>query len=299
MYSKRAIPLAAAVLGGVFLYGCSRPEASPIPAPPLATERVTLIKSVEAPLLPQLKKNKETSEGERAGLALLVLKTLPPMAWKAKMGDVITEREGPMAEVRISPGDGILFGFRSDFGDEVEIPTTAAICARITLNPASSVAMDQARCAAMLLRYRLPSGTLLAYEFCATGPCPVAVVRNGVVSSLTVDGVIAARLIPGEGDGTLLLTSRWIRADGAWSGSRLVPVSLAGGPPVALPEIALDEVDARDPKTASSRAVRVDISSTAGSTVVHLVGDRRVKSRDDGRDLSTTAVDETHRLAVK
>ena len=54
MYSKRAIPLAAAVLGGVFLYGCSRPEASPIPAPPLATERVTLIKSVEAPLLPQL-----------------------------------------------------------------------------------------------------------------------------------------------------------------------------------------------------------------------------------------------------
>ncbi len=299
MYSTRAILGVAAIVGAGGLCACSPTKATPPPAPPLPTERVTLIKSVEAPLLPQLKKTAAVTEGERAGLALLVVTVLPPMAWKAKMGAEITEREGPMAEVRTSPGDGILYGFRSDFGDEVELPTTDGICARIAANPAIPAALLQPRCRGMLRRYRLPSGTVVAYEFCATGPCPVAVVRNGVVASIAVDGVVAARLVPGEGDGTLLLTSRWVRADGAWSGSRLVPVSLAGSTPVALPEIALDEVDARDPTKASSRSVRVDISSIAGSTTVHLVGDHRVKARDDGRDLSTTPVDETHRLASK
>jgi hypothetical protein len=301
MHSKRAIVGAAAVLCGVSLFGCSRPDApSPAPvAPPLATERVTLIKSAEAPFINELEDDEAAAEVERPGVALLIGKLLPPMKWKANMGDVMTEREGPMAEVRMAPGDGIVYGFRSDFGEEIDIPTTDAICAQIVKNDALPLAARQPRCKAMLRRFHLPSGTVVAYDPCATGPCAVAVVRNGVVSSLSFEGVTAARLVAGAGDGTLLVTSRWIRADGAWTGSRFVPVSLAGTTPVVLPEIALDEVDARDPKQVASRSVRVELPSIAGGTVVHLVGDQRVKSRDDGHELSTSKIDETHALAGK
>ncbi len=301
MHSKRAIHVAAAVFG-VVLYGCSRPEPTPAPAPPpapLATERVTLIKSAEAPFINELEDDEAAAEIARTNLAMLITKPLPPMKWKANMGAEPAEREGPMAEVKMAPGDGLLYGFRSDFGDEIDMPTTEAICARVLGNAALPLAARQPRCKQMLRRYHLASGAVAAFDPCATGSCAVAVVRDGVVSSFAVEGVTSARLVPGEGDGTLLITSRWIRADGAWSGSRLVPLSLAGSVPVLLPEIALDEVDARDPKTASSRAVRVDFTTSGGSTVVHLVGDRRVKSRDDGRELSTTPVDETHSLAAK
>ena len=301
MYPMRAIHVSALVLGGGLLFGCSRPDAAPTPAPKaaLATERVTLIKSAEAPFINELEDDESASEVERTGTVLLIMKELPPMKWKARMGTVMTEREGPMAEVRMAPGDGTLYGFHSDFGEQVDIPTNDAICAQIAANPSMPAAVKQSRCKPMLRRYRLPSGTVVGYDPCAAGPCAVAVVRNGVVSSIAVDGVTSARLVAGPGDGALLLMSRWIRADGAWSGSRLVPVALGDGPIVAGAEIPLDEVDARDPKTASSRAVRVDITTSAGGTVVHLVGDHTVKSRDDGRELSNKVVDETHLLATK
>lgn len=299
MPSKRAIPLAAAVLGGVFLYGCSRPEAAPPTPPALATERVTLIKSPEAPFINELEDDESASEIERTNTVLLIMKELPPMKWKARMGTVMTEREGPMAEVRMAPGDGTLYGFHSDFGEQVDIPSNAAICAQIAANPSMPAAVKQSRCGPMLRRYRLPSGTVVAYDPCATGPCAVAVVRKGVVSSIAVEGVTSARLVAGPGDGALLLTSRWIRADGNWTGSRFVPIPIGDGPLVALPEIPLDEVDARDPKTASSRAVHVDITTGTEGTVLHLVGDQQVKSRDDGRELSKKAIDETHRIAAK
>jgi hypothetical protein len=299
MYSKRAFPLAAAVFG-VFLYGCSRPEPAPAPpVAPLATEKVTLIKSAEAPFINELEDDEAAAEIGRAGMALLIMKKLPPMKWKANMGSEPAERGGPMADVKMAPGDGILYGFQSDFGEEIDMPTTEAICAQVVGNTALPAAARQPRCKQLLRRIHLPSGAVAAFDPCATGACAVAVVRNGVVSSFAVEGVTSARVVPGEGDGTLLITSRWIRADGAWSGSRLVPLSLSGSAPALLPEIAIDEVDARDPKTVSSRAVRVDFATSGGGTVVHLIGDRRVKSRDDGRDLSTTPVDETHRLAAK
>ncbi|MEP7121170.1 MAG: hypothetical protein ABJE95_09680 [Byssovorax sp.] len=299
MHSKRAIPLAAAVFGG-FLCACSRPEPAPTPPlAPLVTERVTLIKSAEAPFINELEDDESAAEIGRAGTALLVVKNIGPLKWKANMGEVAAERDGPMADVKMAPGDGILYGFRSDFGDEIDMPTTAAICAQVATNAALPAGVRQPRCQQLLRRYHLPSGAVAAFDPCATGPCVVAVVRNGVVSSLAIDGVTTARLVPGEGDGTLLVTSRWIRADGAWSGSRLVPVSLAGATPTLLAEIPIDEVDARDPKTVSSRSVRVDFVTTGAGTVVHLVGDQKVKARDDGHDLSTKPIDETHRLAAK
>ena len=299
MPSKRAIHVAAAVLG-VLLYGCSRPAPTPTPpVAPLATEKVTLIKSAEAPFINELEDDEAAAEIGRAGMAMLVVKKLPPMKWKANMGTEPAERGGPMADVQMAPGDGILYGFQSDFGDEIDMPTTEAICAQVLANTALPAGARQPRCKQLLRRIHLPSGGVAAFDPCGTGPCAVAVVRNNVVSSFAVEGLTVAQLVPGEGDGTLLITSRWIRADGAWTGSRFVPLSLAGSVPAMLPEIAIDEVDAREPKTVASRAVRVDLTTTAGATVVHLVGDRRVRSRDDGRDLSTTPVDETHRLAAK
>jgi hypothetical protein len=299
MPSKRVTLGATGVLGVLILCGCSRPEAAPAPLQPLPKERATVIRSAEAPFLNELEDDESAAEVERPGTVLLVLKPLPPMKWKAMMGAAMAERGGPMAEVRMAPGDGILYGFKSDFGEEIDVPTTEGICAQIAGNAALPLEARQPRCKALLRRIQLPSGATVAFDPCATGPCAVALVRNGAVSSLAIEGVTSARLVPGEGDGTLLVTSRWIRADGAWTGSKLVPVSLAGSAPVQLADIPLDEIDARDPTKVSSRTVRVDISSGAGGAGVHLVGDHRVQSRDDGRDLATTPIDETHRLASK
>ena len=80
-------------------------------------------------------------------------------------------------------------------------------------------------------------------------------------------------------------------------GATLVPVALSGDVPSRLPDIALDEVDAREAAQVSAREVKVEVTTPEpGRSLVHVTGRRHVRARADGRELSSTPIDEKHRI---
>lgn len=267
--------------------------------PPIET--MVLVRSAEAPLLGELKPKKAATEIGRAGELLFLVRPLPAMetGWKAEMGfrGPLAERSGPMAEVRRASGDGILHAFLSDLGDTVEVPTSGWFCERMAAASTVTDAARRAKCPTMLRRMRLADGAIAAFEPCVFGPCSVALWRGDVVSTIEVEGVLSGRGIAGGPAGVLLLTTRWNREKGTWTGATLVPVALSGAAPSRLPDIALDEVDAREATQVSAREVKVEITAPEpGRSLVHVTGRRHVRARADGHELSSTPIDEEHRI---
>lgn len=268
--------------------------APPAPAPP--TVRMLVVRSADAPLLNEVEDDEPAAEVAHRGDLLELIRPLPPMAWKAHVGRVIGERDGAMAEVRRAPGDAILFGFASDLGEEAEVPAGAWVCDAIAADRSLPAAAKQGRCADLLRMTRLDSGAVAAFVPCASGPCPVALVKDGVVEATAVDGIVAGSVVPGGTDGVLLLETRWVRENGAWSGSALVPVALSGGRLKRLKEIPVDEVDSRDAVTVTSRDAVYDVTPADGRTRVAVTGKRRTVQRADARELAATSISESHVL---
>lgn len=246
-----------------------------------------LVRSPVAPFLNEIEDDEPPAELGHAGELLELGRDIPAMKapWKAPMGDGTTgEREGPMAEVRWAPGGAILYAFKADLGDVISVPSAAWICDQIG---------HDARCATHLRRIRLSSGAVLGFAAYPSGPCPVVVVRQGRVHKLTVEGVTSAKLVPGGTEGVLLLTTRWVRAKGHWTGGALVPVALSTAAPKRLPEIPIDEVDARDAAKVTSREVKIQITpASLGHSRIRVSGRRRVVDRSDGRELASAPIEE-------
>lgn len=281
------------------LVGFSSGAAHAYALPPIET--MVLVRSAEAPLLGELKPKKAATEIGRAGELLILVRPLPAMetGWKAEMGfrGPVAERSGPMAEVRRASGDGILHAFLSDLGETVEVPTSAWFCEHMASASSAKEAARRARCPTMLRRARLADGAIVAFEPCVFGPCSIALWREDRVSTIEVDGVLSGRILAGGPAGVLLLTTRWNREKGTWTGGTLVPVALSGEALSRLPDIALDEVDAREAAQVSGREVEFEISTPApGKSLVHVTGRVRVRARADGRELSSTPVDEKHTI---
>jgi hypothetical protein len=257
---------------------------------------MAVVKSADAPFLNELEDDEPPAEVGHAGELADVVKPLPPLkaAWRAPMGDGTTgEREGPMAEVSWTQGGSILYAFAKDLGDVHDVPTAQWICEQFEGNASLPETARRTRCTTLLRRVLLPSGAILAFAPCASGPCPVAVLRDGKVGAVAVDGIVSGRVVPGGKDGIALLSTRWTRADGKWSGGTLVPVALSGGRPKRLADIPTDEVDARDQLKVSSREVKVQITQpVAGGSLVRVSGRRRLVNGQDGRELSTAPIDE-------
>ena len=275
----------------------SRASGSPPPRPSQTrpTELVTVVRSPEAPLLNELEDDEAAAEIAHTGELLEVVRPLPPMKtkWRARMGDRLGEREGPMAEVRWASGDAIMYAFLVDLGTEIRVAATSWICEQIGRDVSLPEAARRTRCPKLLRRVRLPSGAIVGFEPCATGPCPVVLVRDGKVTALAVDGVVSAAVVPGGDDGVLLLTTRWVRATGNWSGGALVPIAFSAGGMKRLSDIPIDEIDARDAAKVTSREVKVEITSQdGGRSLVHVSGRRREVARVDGREISTAPIDE-------
>lgn len=265
------------------------------------TETMVLVRSAEAPLLGELKPKKAATEIGRAGELLFLVRPLPAMetGWKAEMGfgGPVAERSGPMAEVRRASGDGILHAFMSDLGETVEVPTSGWFCEHIAATSAVPDPLRRAKCPTMLRRTQLADGAIAAFEPCVFGPCSVALRRGDSVSTIDVEGVLSGRMVAGGPAGVLLLTTRWNREKGTWTGATLVPVALSGAAPSRLPDIALDEVDAREAAQVSAREVKVEVTTPEpGRSLVRVTGRRLVRARADGREISSTPIDEEHRI---
>ena len=285
----RRLVIAVGLLSLTALGACDKPAP---PAPLMPTERRPLIASAEAPLLNEAEDDEAATDIARAGEVVELVKELGTLKWEAPMGDRTGKRDGRLIELRQAPGDAILFGWKDDLGAEVDVPTTQAICEAIARDPAVPPAAKLPTCAGLLRRVRMPDGAFAAYQVCSVGPSPVAVVRDGRVSTITVEGMNKARMLVTPGGPMLLASTRWARSNGSWTGGTLVPVKLSGPAPVALAAIPVDEVDARDSVKVVARGVRVTIEGTERLSI-HLVGARRETALADGRVLASTPIDET------
>jgi hypothetical protein len=294
---NRRVTLALSCLAGLLGGALSVPAQEPAPA----TETMIVVRSSEAPFLNEIKPSAHPVEVGYGGDLVHLLRPLPAMKdrWRSELdpGGPSIEREGPMAELRRAPGDAILFAFASDLGDPVEVPSASWICRRVASEPSLPDEARRTRCASMLRRVLLPGGDLVAFEACASGPCPVALWRGGKLVTTSVDGIVSGRVVPGGAGGVLLLTTRWVRAEGSWTGGTLVPLALSGASPRRLRDIPLDEVDARKADTVTARQVSVEVTSTAPDrSVVRVLGRRRRVSRQDGREIWAKPVEERHSI---
>ncbi len=269
--------------------------AAAIPAAPPATERLVRVKSAAAPLLPEIEDDENASQVPHAGDLLYVAKDLPPLRWKGTMDGVTATREGPMVVLKRAEGDAQLFGFKSDLGEEVEVPSSASICARLGAALPDLAATARASCAALLRRVKTSDGAIVAYQNCSSGPCPVGLLRGDKLGAMTVDGVVDTRLATVAGRDVLITSTRWVRDEGKWTGGVIVTLTLDRDKPIVAATIPTDEVDARPPVMVIQRNVKVVI----GEADVRITGDHRTVDRNSGKERDKKPIDERHPLLGK
>lgn len=261
-------------------------------APGPSTDRLTLVKSAAAPLLPEVEGGERAAQVVHLGDLLYVVGDLPPLAWKAKMGGMLATREGPMVEVTRAAGDTRLYGFRVDLGDEITVPSATSLCMRLSAALPAITPASRDACPKFLRRARMADGALLAYENCSTGPCPVGVLRGNALGAITVDGIVDSQLVYVAGKPLLLANARWVKEAGTWTGGFLVSIALDGATPSVSARIPTDDIDARDPVLVVQRNVTVDI----GPEDVHLTGELRTVDRNTGHVQKKAPIDERHPL---
>ncbi|MCC6526286.1 MAG: hypothetical protein IT373_26805 [Polyangiaceae bacterium] len=292
------VPLLAAALLGPPC-GCKDDPKPPPPAPPKpGTERLALVTATASPLLPKPDKNKSALDTLHAGdlvyaVSPVTEKGYDVVEWTGVLDGAEEHHGGQTFLVHRAHGDGPLYGFRVDFPSEIDVPERGFVCAAIGRGRGERSA-DLGACADRLRRAQLPSGALVAYVPCQTGACPVAAVEGDVAQVLVVDGLVDARplALPDGGGDALLATTRFVRADGTWTGAELVVVGFAGGAPVRRGSLPLDEIDARGATEVKNRIVTAAVRGTD----VHLTGESRRVVRSDGTELSKEAVDERYHL---
>lgn len=285
--SNRRHPHALALAGALLLAGCNR-------QPPPPTEKMAPVLS-DGPLITEIAKGKGTPYLMRAHELVQIVKTHPAKEWKAKAAGTEMSREGPVVQVRRAAGDELLFGWKSDLGDEIEVPTASWLCDQLAnagLPPSSS----PARCGDALRRVKLSDGAIAAFVECATGPCPMALVRGGKLSAIAIEGMTTARPIVVEGKVMLLAESRWSRDNGTWTGGKLVPIAFDGDAPRPLTPIDIDEQDSRNPAKSTSRVVGTKLDATPAGLTAHVTGERTETDATNGNVLGRAAIDETYTL---
>lgn len=212
--------------------------------------------------------------------------------WKGVLDGAEVARSGDVYQVRRSKSDRPLYALGGDFAAETEAPDAGFLCAGIQRGaPEPRPPADG--CADALRRVALPSGALAAYVPCQVGPCAVALWRAGELRALSVEGLVDARglALPEGGGDALIATTRFVRADGAWTGGHVVVFGMGEGGPVRKSEIVLDEIDARQDEV-KNRVVTFEVMPEG----VHLAGVLRRVRRADGEELSREPIDERYRF---
>ncbi len=241
-----------------------------------------------SPALQEIEDDEGAAVTLHAGDLVAPARDLPELRWRGAMEGGEGTRSGAMVEFRRSQSGGVYFGFRQDFAPPLRVPTARWICEHLRLRAELATS-----CERTLWRARSRDGAVVAWLAHASGETPVAVVRQGRLTTVNVADVTSGRIIELPTATLLLLTSRGASADGKLSGSSLVPIRISGGALARLQAIPLDRVDARDDARVQSRLVTGEVRGD----VVRVVGTARAVARADGRELESKAIDETYRLA--
>jgi hypothetical protein len=191
-----------------------------------------------SPLLNELEDDEPAAAALHAGDLVFQGVDRGPLGWKATVEGQPAARDGMTFELRPTSGSAINFGFRSDFGPAIRVPTAAFICAR------GAPVEARASCATTLVRARAHDGSIVAWTTFAGAKSSIMSVRAGRVLSITTESISGGRVL-NVGSKTLLLALvRSASPDGRTSGGSLLVVRVTGGPLAILRSIELDQVDA-------------------------------------------------------
>jgi hypothetical protein len=264
------------------------------PAAPADPDHDTLVPvtSKAAPLLSELGRGQNTSFVLHTGDLLYFTRELPAIGWHARMAGVEAQRDGAVAEVRLVAADAPQFTFQADLGPAVTTVSAARVCAKAVEALPPEGGLWRETCPMALRRAALGDGRVVAYQPCGIGPCPVALVRGEDVRVMSLDGVTGVELHPSGDKPSILVTTRWVKANGNLTGGTLVVVALDGPAPKVVSKVQLDEVDARDTVLVEQRDVHLEVSDAE----LRVVGERRTVARDTAAVSKRSKIDEHHPL---
>lgn len=281
MKIETLLPGAAAVsLAIAAIVGCQ-------PKRQIPEEKWLVVTSPAAPMLNELEDDDPPQVVLRAGEMVQITKEMRPFRWEAKMDGKDDTREGMAVELKVAESGTHGYGWKSDLGAEASVPTTAWLCEEI----AGHGPFDKARCPGLLRRARTNDGTLLVYQACSSGSCPVAVFKDDKLTVLPVENLTAGSFYQGKKRSLFVVTTRWVKDDGKRSGGSIVPILVENGVATRKEEIPVDSVDARDPAKMMDRQARATITASE----ITLSGEETVKTAE-GTTLSTKPVAEKHPL---
>lgn len=259
---RRIAPGLALLL--VALAGCSSP-----------TEKRRQVSAERAPLLAEPEADEPALIALRRGELVEVGHSAPTVTWKGTVDGAPIARTGPMVEAKRSAGETAIYLFASDVGGEVTVPSARVVCEKMAAGPG---------CPARLRRALLDGGLLLASEPCGVGPCKIAVMKDGKVSSATLDGMAEVAPFTANGIPFALAWSRWVKAPN-WTGGSITVYRLT---PLLQRVFVIpdDEIDARntpviqrrgtlsvDGDHLTYRGARVEISAGGKQLAEQVIGE--------------------------
>lgn len=256
-------------------------------APPPPQEKWRVVASATAPLFRKLKDGAAPHDLIRAGELVKVVRELRSLHWSGKMEGVEAARDGLALEVKYAEDGMVLSLFQQDLGAELSVPTTSHLCEEI----AGQGSFHMARCPALLRRARTADGALLLYMTCNEGPCPVGLLKDGKLSVIAVENLTSAQFFTGKKKSLLLAATRWTKDEGKQSGGALVPIVLDGPTPARKDEIAVDQIDSRNPDKMLARLVTARVTAAE----ITLGGEETVAAAD-GTLASKKPIQEKHPL---
>ena len=291
----RAMPhpfsLALVAAFASLLLGCRKPDETPPLQKNPPTERLVVVKSPTSPCLNGMRPAKDPVAVLRQGdLVEILSETKGRLSWKEKIDGAEATRDSDVVLIRRSPGNEQLYAFTQDFGETFDVPAASFICEGIDK---AGIRMPFASCSQSLQRHRSSSGRIAAFVMCVEGPCPIAVVDEGKINVISVEGMNELRPMIVGGRTIFLATHRFRREDGKWTGASLAPIDVSGSAPVAHAEIQVDDVDARDATIIRTRTAQFEVKGNS----VRVFGDRVETERETGTVKSRVPFEETHSLA--
>lgn len=255
-------------------FGCRK--ATPIP-----TEKLLVAKNPAAPGLSELQPHMTSNHTIYWGEVFRPHATFPDFEWEGTCEGEVLKRKGAI-QIGQTPLEGGVYAFTSDFL-EAGVPTASWLCMKM----GSPAAMGQP-CENVLRRIVASSGKLVAYVNCLDATCPMAELSDGKLTTIQVPTPLKVRVVKFGQTPTVLLWSHWGKGPD-WTGASLSVFALQ--PPLQkLAEIALQEIDARDPVQVLNRLGTAEIVEDG----VRVQGKKVMVERETAKELSSAEFDEKY-----
>lgn len=172
-------------------------------------------------------------------------------------------------------------------GAEAPSGSNEALCAAL----ARRAPFELSSCKTKLQSARTADGAVVSYLPCLTGPCPVALERDGKLAAIAVQNLTNAHFFTGKKRSVLVVETRFVKAEGKRTSGSVAVITLDGAEPVRAEDFAADDIDATNPEHVVSRVVTIEVSRSE----IRLRG-KVEEQGPGGKLLASKPIDESHPL---